>query len=423
MIVKKLLAPFLNKGGILSVAEHCYIATASISEPGFEMLMSKLSKKCKVDIVTGLDLPTDPKVLRKILTDYKDRVTLKVYTRNFFHPKVYAFDLPYRKQIAFIGSGNFTMGGFQKNEELSYQINTEKEVEEVKSWFNNYFEESIDLTEQIIQEYELLYPLAKERENVTRQEKKQFIDLVSGTFNWDNVNFDVQYFKRSDYQTFDNSKANLDTPEIRSERISVRAKFLDLHDILESKLGRLGLNAHYDTEHIVSSIELINHHDNRIKAMWLAYGRAKNEIKRYNREARHMDFIRLQIIIHQQDVGIWLMPGKQGGSKEDREFFRSEMRNPKYRKDFFKILTNLGTAYWVEVAGERRDVNSFADVNELWEFTRSDDWRNYYFTIGRNYFPGAIEISNEEIAETILNEFKRLLPLYRLMKDKTFERN
>jgi hypothetical protein len=193
--------------------------------------------------------------------------------------------------------------------------------------------------------------------------------------------------------------------------------------MLESKLGRLGLDAHYDTEHIVSSIELINHHDNRIKAMWLAYGRGKNEIKRYNREARHMDFIRLQIIIHQQDVGIWLMPGKQGGSKEDREFFRSEMRNPKYRKDFFKILTNLGPAYWVEVAGERRDVNFFADENELWKFTRSDDWRNYYFTIVRNYFPDATEISNEEIAETILNEFKRLLPLYRLMKDKTFERN
>lgn len=422
MIVKKLLAPFLNSK-ILQQAEYCYIASAAISEPGFDMLMSKLSNTCKVDIVTGLDLPTNPKVLRKILADYKDQVTLRVYTRNFFHPKVYAFDLPYRKRIAFIGSGNFTMGGFQKNEELSYQIDTEKEVEEIKSWFNKYFEESLELTEKIIQEYEILYPLVKERENATRQEKKQFIDLVSGNFNWDNVDFDIQFFKRSDYQTFDNSKANLDTSEIRSERISVRAKFLDLHDILEPKLGRLGLNAHYDTEHIVSSIELINHHDNRIKAMWLAYGRGKNEIKRYNREARHMDFIRLQIIIHQQDVGIWLMPGKQGGSKEDREFFRSEMRNPKYRKDFFKTLNNLGAAYWIEVAGERRDANSFADENELLEFTRSDDWKHHYFIIGRNHFPDAIEISNEKIAETIFNEFQKLLPLYRLMKDKTFERN
>lgn len=132
MIVKKLLAPLLN-GKILQQAEYCYIASAAISEPGFEMLMSKLSKKCKVDIVTGLDLPTNPNVLRKILTVYKDQVTLRVFTRNFFHPKVYAFDLPYRKRIAFIGSGNFTMGGFQKNEELSYQIDTEKEVEEIKS--------------------------------------------------------------------------------------------------------------------------------------------------------------------------------------------------------------------------------------------------------------------------------------------------
>jgi len=161
-------------------------------------------------------------VLRKILVDYKDQVTLKVYTKNFFHRKVYVFDLPYRKRIAFIGSGNFTMGGFQKNEELSFQIDIEKVVEEIKSWFNKYFEESIELTEKIIQEYELLYPLVKERENVTRQEKKQFIDLVSGNFNWDNVDFDTQYFKRSDYQTFDNSKANLDTPEISRENFCSR---------------------------------------------------------------------------------------------------------------------------------------------------------------------------------------------------------
>lgn len=421
MIVKKLLAAFVN-GKVLQQAEHCYVASAAISEPGFQMLMGRLSKKCKVDIVTGLDLPTNPAVLRKILEEHKDQVTLRVYAKNFFHPKVYAFDLPYRKRIAFIGSGNFTTGGFQKNEELSYQIDSEKEVEEIKSWFGKYFDDSLELTEQIIKEYELLYTLMKERESSTRQEKKQFIDLVTGNFNWDNVDFTNQYFERSDYQTFDNSKANLDTTVIRSERVAVRAKFQDLHEMLESKLERLGLNAHYDAEHIVSSIELINHHDHRIKAMWLAYGRGKNEMKRYSPEAKHMDFIRLQIIIHLQDVGIWLMPGKQGGSKEDREFFRSQMRNPKYRKDFFTLLTNLGEQYWIEIAGDRKAVNAFTDENELWEFTRSDDWLNYYFTIGRSYLPDVSEISKEGIIATIETEFQRLLPLYRLMKDKTFER-
>lgn len=185
MIIKRLLVPFINDK-ILIQAEYCCIASAAISESGFDMVISKLSKKCKVEIVTGLDLPTDPKVLWRILRDYSGQVALRIYTRNFFHPNVYAFDLPYRKRIAFIGSANLTLDGIQKNEELSYRINTEKEVEEIKSWFTRYFDESLDLTERIIKEYELLYPSMIERENKSKEEKKQFIDLVVANFDLDN---------------------------------------------------------------------------------------------------------------------------------------------------------------------------------------------------------------------------------------------
>jgi HKD family nuclease len=177
MLVKKLLARFINDK-VLQNAEHCYIAAASISGDGFDLLMSRLSKKCHVDIVTGLDLPTDPGVLWKIQREYSDRVTLRIYTRNFFHPGVYIFDMPYRKRLAFIGSSYFTLSGFKDNEELSYQIDTEKAVEEIKSWFTGYFEDSQDLTEKIIHQYELVYPSIKDRDKLSREEKKQFIEKV-----------------------------------------------------------------------------------------------------------------------------------------------------------------------------------------------------------------------------------------------------
>lgn len=178
MIVKKLLAPLINDK-ILQRTEHCYIAAAAISESGLDMLMSKVSIRCKVDIVTGLDLPTSPGVLRKAIDNYRERVTLRIYTRNFFHPNTYAFDLEYRKRVAFIGSGNLTMGGFLKNEELFFRIDTEKQVEEIKSWFTWYFENSLYLTEEIIREYESIYPPIKERVNSSREDKKQFIDRIS----------------------------------------------------------------------------------------------------------------------------------------------------------------------------------------------------------------------------------------------------
>ncbi|HNP77674.1 MAG: phospholipase D-like domain-containing protein [Cyclobacteriaceae bacterium] len=169
MIIPKLLAPLINKG-ILKEAVHCRIATASISEDGFEMIMSRLPRKCTVHIVTGLHSPTNPNVLYRILEEYSDRVELKVFSLNVFHANVYQFDLPYRKGIAFVSSGPLTIGGLQKNEELTVQVEDEKEVEEIRRWFTRYFETSSELTKKLVDEYAPLFVVAKERENLSREE-------------------------------------------------------------------------------------------------------------------------------------------------------------------------------------------------------------------------------------------------------------
>lgn len=182
MLTKKLLAPLINDN-ILHRTEHCYIATAAISESGLDMLMTKLSIKCKVDIVTGLDPPTSPGALRKAIDNYRQRITLRIHTQNFFHANVYAFDMEFRKRVAFIGSGNLTMGGTLKHEELFYRVDTEKQVEEIKSWFTWYFESGITLNEKIVEAYEAMYPAIKERIDASREEKRLLIGKIhSGEF-------------------------------------------------------------------------------------------------------------------------------------------------------------------------------------------------------------------------------------------------
>ena len=171
MIVKKLAVPLINDKLLLQ-AEHCYIATASISEAGFDFIRSRIPPKCKMEIVTGLDVLTSPQVLRRIWRNYQDRITLNLYTRNFFHANVYIFDLPYRKAVAFVGSGNFTLEGMKDSEELFYKVTDPKEIEALKSWFIGYYEFSEPVTETIIQEYELVFPLLKQREIASRKEKK-----------------------------------------------------------------------------------------------------------------------------------------------------------------------------------------------------------------------------------------------------------
>lgn len=420
MLVKKLTVPFI-KEDILKNAMSCSIASAAISERGFDFIISRLNGSCKCRIITGLDLPTPPKLLWEILGKAGDKLCFKVFTDNFFHPKVYIFELKDKSKVAFIGSGNFTMGGLQENEEVFYKIILPKEIENLKLWFDEYFERSVFLDETIIKEYEKIYPSIKDREEKSRKEKEQFNDRISGEFNWDNVDFKGQYFVREDYLAFDESKAQLNTPEVRKERVKVQNKLLYLHDDLKTKFcHRNNLYEHYDSNHIVSSLDPTFHHEHKLRSMWLAYGRSKAELQKYYEDAKHMDFIRLQVIIEQQSFGIWLMPGKENGGTEDREYFRGQMKSPAYRKKFYDLLMALDKSYWIEVSGDGEDVNTFKSPDALWEFTNSDD-SEYYFIIGRNYEPGDNAISEKNVLATIKNEFKKLLPLYNLMKDKSFD--
>ena len=112
------------------------------------------------------------------------------------------------------------------------------------------------------------------------------------------------------------------------------------------------------------------------------------------------------------------MPGKSGGSEFDRTYFKTKMKNDlTFRQTFFQLLTSLGPAYWIEVADANKSVQEFSSPDELWQFTDRDDWRSYYFIIGRDYVLGSEELLNSHIQQTILTEFGKLMPLYKHMKD------
>ena len=169
MIIKKLAAPLVNDK-LLQQAEHCYIATAEISEEGFDFIRSRIPTKTKMDLVTGMNGKTSLEVLQRIWKNYQGRINLNFYTRNVLHANVYVFDLPYRKSVAFIGSGACTLGGLKDQEEIFYKITDPKEIESVMSWFTSYFEFSEPLTEKFIEEYEQLInknraPLSEERDS------------------------------------------------------------------------------------------------------------------------------------------------------------------------------------------------------------------------------------------------------------------
>lgn len=96
------------------------------------------------------------------------------------------------------------------------------------------------------------------------------------------------------------------------------------------------------------------------------------------------------------------------------------MQKEEYRKKFFDLLNALKNNYWIEIAGERKSAEAFEDENKLWEFTTADDIY-YPFIIGKTFQPTDAAITKDNIVATLKEEFEKLIPLYTLLKDDSFE--
>jgi hypothetical protein len=150
--------------------------------------------------------------------------------------------------------------------------------------------------------------------------------------------------------------------------------------------------------------------------MWLAYGRSTTALKKQDEATTLSDLMHVQIMLNQKDIGICLVAGSPRKGKADREYFKSSMNNVEYRQQMFKLLSGLGAGYWIEVACERKNTDTFPTEDALWEFTKADEWMYFDFIIGRNYTPDAVEISNENIAPSIVKELDKLSLIFRHMK-------
>jgi hypothetical protein len=323
---------------------------------------------------------------------------------------LYLFDLPFRKAVAFIGSGPCTLEGIKDREELFYKITDLKEIDTLKSWFTGYYEFAEPLTEEFIQEYEQVYPYLKQREIRSRAEKKQLMALTTGGFKWDRVSFKNQFFGKDDYLTLSHNKTRLATAEILAARAQLLAKLSTLCNAIKPHLQKLKLAE--DPTNSCSSLYPTAHADGQVKYLGLAYGRSEAALKKQVPPPTRVDVMCMQVVIQQKEVGIWLVLGLAGGGQVDRVYFKDSMTKEDYRKQFFTVVLKLGTGYWIEIAGDRKPVDYFTQEETLWEFTKADNWQYYDFIIGKNYGVGSNELSNDLIAETITQQLDKLILVY-----------
>lgn len=395
MLIRKLAVPLVNEK-ILQQAEHCYIVTSAISEAGFEFLRSRIPPKCRMDVVTGLDGLTSPSVLKKVLSHYQGRIDLRIFTRNPLHANVYIFDLPFRKTVAFTGSGSLSLEGLKDHEEIFWKVTDGREVEAILSWFTGYFEFSVPLTSEIVMNYERIYPGLKIREFTARKEKREA--LAEAVLNLDSVKFRHQYFKRENYEALSGLSSDRTDADAHTLREQTRSAVQALADAIKSDSRALGL---YQLDQMAGGLSLVD--SSKVRSVFAAFGK--------NASGFNPGLTTFQFGVTATHFSVRLVINIDDEHLNERLEIRDRLSDPNYKKHLFQSMAALGSGYFLEVGGTRRPLDFYKQETQLAEAISGDPEMILPFFVERVFNPGDNAIITDQIAKTLLSEFSVLLKL------------
>lgn len=405
---------------LLRQCEELWVAVALISDSGFKFIQDHINPTAKQNYIVGIGLPTSPAVLRSLMTKQSDGFfDSKIYHKNerLFHPKAYIIKSK-GKLTAFVGSANCSDGGLDKNLELSIKSEDQVFCSDLIKWFNAMFKFGIPITEEFLTSYSYFF---EKRIARLAQDSSELNALMSSNIynpNLDNIDFSNQFFKREHFAAFEGSKPLNTSDAVNQERINVRNRLFRLHDLLypEIRKQHWDLHEHYVYDDTVSSAIHGQYTSSELGGIWLHYGRDKRSIKAFRSDETPLDFMRLEVIVHKDSIGIWNRVGKDGGSRIDRSYFKEKMTNdPIYRRQFYSIISRLPDDYFITVNEEKKYVREFETENQLSQYVLSDEIQ-YYFIIGIEIPAGDPRISENNIIRTVIEHFGYLYPTYEIIK-------
>ncbi len=398
----------------LQSASSLWIASAMISYRGWDFIQKSIPLNTVQYYLIGIDLATEPEVFESILT--KSEINARIYETQFtFHPKVYLIKKNDDTFTAFIGSSNTTKWGLEKNVEMNFQINDQAECRKLLAWFNSLYTDGYIITDDFIKDYKVRFVKTKikvkEVEKEAEKVKKEFSKNKG------------QFFSKNHHEIFNKKFHRVNSLDLQKIRKEVRDKFRELHFNIYpqfSSYGLTDLHCHHQSREIVSRHFFNQYSGNYINAMWLHYGKSLLHLQKYaskdksiNKPDSFINNIRMQVIIHEDSLGIWLVLGRNNGSVNDRKHFRNQLSNPKIRKDFFNGIKKLGNEYSLNVS--KTPLNKLNTPDELWTETQRESI-DEYFIIGCEIDWLDNRLSNTKISKTVLEEFQKLYPLYELMR-------
>lgn len=401
----------------LMQAKSVWIASAMISQSGWMFLQENIPKSTNQYYLIGIDLATDPNVFQSILDNAE--INARIYeTQYTFHPKVYIIQTFDNLFVAFIGSSNTTSWGLEKNIEMNFKINDQKECKKLLDWFNSLYQNGYMITQFFLQDYKEKFtgiiPKTKRIQNE--------VEIIKSNILKDKG----QFFSTNQHTIFNEKYHRVNSKDFQMLRREVRDRLLELHNIIYPKFKIYGLTdlyCHHQYREIVSRHFFNQYSGNYINAMWLHYGKSLTQLQTYtngdesiNKPDSFINNIRMQVIVHEDSVGIWLVVGRNNGSKKDREYFREQMQDKITQKKFYDAFKRLGKTYWINVPNALtiKDIKTQADLlNEI-----QKEKLDQYFIIGCDIDRFDKKLSDQNIYTTVLEEFQKLYSLYDIMRHK-----
>lgn len=406
----------------LSNCDEVWIAVALISDKGLKFIQDNINPDAKQKFLVGIGLPTPPTVLRALKErERESMVESRIYHKSeeFFHPKVYMFRSG-NVYTAFVGSGNCTDGGLSSNVEVAIKTDDKEFCAKLIQWFNAKFKHGSFISESFIEEYSLIFNRRLKR---MEEDKLDVMGLQSSNIiskSLEGIDFTNQFFKKEHFEAFIGGKPTDRSDSVNKERNNVAKRLFKLNEIIFPIIQSKGwdLHEHYIPNDTVSSAVHGQYTADRLDGIWLHYGRSKNDIKAFGENSTPIDFMRLQVIVHEDHIGLWNRIGKDNGSRYDRAYIKDNLKNnPQFGRDLYDAIVNMPADFFVRVGGEVRLVTDFKDVNDLTTYLLKDDIREY-FIIGRNFSPSDKRLSVSDIANTIVSDFEHLYRTYEILSYK-----
>ncbi|WP_282069925.1 phospholipase D-like domain-containing protein [Olleya namhaensis] len=398
-------------------SKSVWIASAMISYSGWSFLQKNIKKNTTQFYLIGIDLSTDPKVFESILKNLE--INARVYeTKYTFHPKVYLIQKEDNSFTAFVGSSNTTSWGLEKNVEMNFQINDQSECRKLLNWFNALYADGYLITQNFVDDYKLKFVRASIK-------KKEIVKDVSD-INTSLSKGKSQFFSMNNHEVFAPKYHRINSENLKRIRKEVSHKFKELHNIIYpqfSDYGMTDLHCHHQSREIVSRHYFNPFSGKIVNAIWLHYGKSRTQLAKYyngdkstNKPDSFINNIRMQVIIHDDSIGIWLVLGRNNGSKIDRDYFRKEMMNVSFQKKFFDAFKELGNNYWINTPNALASKH-IKTPDDLLNETQKEKLEDY-FIIGCDIDWLDKRLSFENLPKTVLEEFQKLYPLYEMMRGK-----